>query len=121
MAIRETPKEENKACWSSIDVLVTPMAQEQLVPTDIWYHMGGWSEDGDTYETQLHDFEEGLEAFWAKLVGPGEHFRLKLLDCARSFPMNWLNISIESSGKVWISFKDGTAQMLQPPEVSTAP
>jgi hypothetical protein len=46
---------------------------------------------------------------------------LKLLDCARSFPMNWLNISIESSGKVWISFKDGTAQMLQPPEISAVP
>jgi hypothetical protein len=121
MAIRETPKEENKACWSSLDVLVTPAAQEQLVPTDIWYHMGGWSEDGDTYDTQLASFEEQLEAFWAKLVGPGEHFRLKLLDCARSFPMNWLNISIESSGKVWISFKDGTAQMLQPPEISAVP
>jgi len=121
MAIRESPEEENRTNWSSIDVLVTPAAQEQLVPTDIWYYMGGWSEDGDTYDTQLASFEEGLEAFWAKLVGPGEHFRLKLLDCARSFGMDWQNISIESSGKVWISSKDGTTQMLQPPEVSATP
>ncbi len=121
MAIRDTPEDQNQTRWSSIDVLVTPTAQEQLVPTDIWYHVGGWSEDGDTYETQLRDFEEELEAFWAKLVGPSEYLRLMLLDGARGLGANWQSISIESDGKVAIHLKDGTCQLLFPPPISATP
>jgi hypothetical protein len=52
-------------------------------------------------------------------MGPGEYLRSRLLDCLREFNLDWQNISIESSGKVWISYRDGTAKMLQPPELAT--
>jgi hypothetical protein len=118
MAVRELPQGEGRHRWTTIDVLVTLAAREELETTEIWFHLGGWSEDGDTYDTQLDYFEKGLNLFWADVMGPGEYLRLRLFDCLREFNLDWQSVSIESSGKVWISYKDGTAQMLQPPEFS---
>ena len=120
MAIREPPQTEGKRSWPTTEVLIT-LAAKELDPTDIWYHVGGWSDEGDTYDTQLADFEEQLRLFWATVMGPEEYLRQRLLDCIRSFDLKWRQISIESSGKVWITFTDGSAQMLQPPELSAAP
>jgi hypothetical protein len=118
MAVQTQPQGEGRHRWTTADVLVTPAARDELDATDIWYHLGGWSEDGDTYDTQLADFEEQLNLFWVTVMGPGEYLRLKLLECIASFDLAWKQITVESSGKVWISYKDGTAQMLQPPELS---
>jgi len=117
MAIRVAPKQEGRRSWSNTEVLVTLKARE-LDTTDIWYHLGGWSDEGDTYDTQLADLEEQLRLFWANVMGPGEYLRLRLLDCLRDFDLKWKQITIESSGKVWINYKDGSAKMLQPPELS---
>jgi len=117
MAIRMPPKKEGRRSWSTSEVLVTLKARE-LESTDIWYHLGGCSEDGDTYDTQLADFEEQLRLFWANVVGPGEYMRQRLMDCLRDFDLEWKQVTIESSGKVWINYKDGSAKMLQPPELS---
>ncbi len=118
MAVRQQPRTEDRYRWTTTDVLVTLAARQELQPTDIWFHLGGWSEDGDTYDTQLEDFEKGLNLFWADLMGPGEYFRQRLLECLAEFNLNWQAVSIEANGKVWITYKDGTAQMLQPPELS---
>jgi len=107
--------------WIGTDVQVTVEAREKLESTDIWYHLGGWSEDGDTYDTQLADIEEQLNLFWADVIGPGEYLRQRLFDCLRDFRIDWERISIHSNGKVWISHQDGTAEMLQPPELSAEP
>ncbi len=120
MAIREHTRSEGAGTWVGTDVLVTPAGRDQLSPTDIWFHCGGFSEDGDTYDTQLADFEEQLDRFWAELIGPDEYLRQRLLGCVRDFDLKWKHISIESSGKVWVTYEDGTARMLQPPEISAA-
>jgi hypothetical protein len=120
MAVQAHPTEEGRSSWVGTDVLVTVAAREQLDPSDIWYHLGGWSDDGDTYDTQLASFEEQLNLFWADVIGPGEYLRSRLLDCLRDFHIDWQSVSIEASGKVWISYKDGTAQMLQPPELAAS-
>jgi len=117
LAIRMLPKQEGRRSWPNTEVLVTLKARE-LDSTDIWYHLGGWSEDGDTYDTQLADLEEQLRLFWANVVGPGEYMRQRLMDCLRDFELKWKQITIESNGKVWINYKDGSAKMLQPPELS---
>jgi hypothetical protein len=117
MAIRMPPAKEGRRSWSTTEVLVTLQARD-LDSTDIWYHLGGWSEDGDTYDTQLEAFQEQLNLFWATVMGPGEYMRQRLLDCVRDFNIQWRHIGIESSGKVWITYKDGTANMFQPPELS---
>ena len=118
MAVRQQPRTEDRYRWTTVDVLVTRAAREELEPTDIWFHLGGWSEDGDTYDTQLESFEKGLNLFWADLMGPGEYLRLRLFECLAEFNLDWQSVSIEASGKVWISYKDGTAKMLQPPQLS---
>jgi hypothetical protein len=120
MAVRAHQTEEGRSSWVGTDTLVTVAAREELEPSDIWYHLGGWSDDGDTYDTQLASFEEQLNLFWADVIGPGEYLRSRLLDCLRDFRIEWQSVSIESNGKVWISYKDGTAQMLQPPELSAS-
>jgi hypothetical protein len=68
----------------------------------------------------LADFEEQLNLFWATVVGPGEYLRQRLLECIQDFDIKWKQISVESNGKVWITYTDGTAQMLQPPRFSCA-
>ncbi len=118
MAIREVPQTQGRHRWTTVDVLVTPAARKELTSTDIWYHLGGFSEDGDTYDTQLEVFQEELNLFWSTVVGPGEYMRQRLLDCLREFGIRWRQVTVESSGKVWISYQDGSAQMLQPPELS---
>ncbi len=120
LAVNEPPHHEGTCRWVGTDVLVTRAAQRELEPTDIWYHLGGWSEDGDTYDTQLADFEEQLNHFWATIVGPGEYLRLRLLECLNGFDLDWQSVSIEASGKVWITHQDGRAEMLLPPEFSAS-
>jgi hypothetical protein len=51
MAVRELPQEEGRHRWTTVDVLVTLAAREELEATDIWFHLGGWSDEGDTYDT----------------------------------------------------------------------
>ena len=118
MAVRELPPDEGRQRWTTIDVLVTLAARDELAPSDIWFHLGGWSEDGDTYDTQLESFEKELNLFWADLMGPGEYLRLRLFECLGEFNLKWQAVNIEANGKVWINYKDGTAQMLQPPQLS---
>ncbi|MBP7052848.1 MAG: hypothetical protein KBE65_17715 [Phycisphaerae bacterium] len=118
MAVRRHPQTAKRRSWCTVEILVTLEARERLDASDIWYHLGGYSEDGDTYGTQLADFEEQLNLFWAGILGPGEYMRQRLLECIEDFGIQWKQITVESSGKVWISYKDGSAQMLQPPELS---
>jgi len=119
LAVRIHERQMGQCRWVGTEVLVTVDAREQLAITDLWYHLGGWSDEGDTYDTQLTDLQEQLNLFWTEVIGPGEYLRGKLLDCLRDFHLQWRNVSIESSGKVWITYKDGSAQMLLPPELST--
>ncbi len=118
MAVRRRPQTAKRRSWCTVEVLVTLEARERLDASDIWYHLGGYSEDGDTYSTQLADFEAQLNLFWAGILGPGEYMRQRLLECIADFGIHWKQITVESSGKVWISYKDGSAQMLQPLELS---
>jgi len=121
MAVRNHVRPGNGHTWIGTDVLVTPQAREQLRSTDLWFHLGGWSDEGDTYETQRRDFQEELDRFWSNLDGPGQYLRCRLLDCLRDLQIDWQRISMESNGKVWITHQDGTAEMFQPPEVSSDP
>jgi len=59
MALQAPPSEKS---WADATVYVTPRAQSQLSASEIWYHLGGWNEDGDTYETQEYAFFRGTRA-----------------------------------------------------------
>lgn len=117
MAIRIVPPEDGSK-WSSEHVLVTPKAREQLSANEVWYHLGGWSEEGDTYDTQQYNFEQELDRFWADLAGPTEHLRCQLVDATNRIEGEWRTVTITSDGEVAIKYADGTTKVLQPPSTS---
>jgi len=106
MAVRK-PISKEDAQYYDAEVLVTLKARASLDPTNIWYHLGDYSEDSDTYDTQLCYFKEQLELFWGTIIGPGEYLRSRLLDCLRDFNLDWQTITIDSSGTLTITRKDG--------------
>ena len=78
--------EENR--FREDTVYVTPDAQE-LTPSHIWFHLGGWSDEGDTYDTQESQFTEDLDRFWSRLVGPDEQLRRDLMAAAERITPKW--------------------------------
>jgi hypothetical protein len=111
MAVREPVHEGEDRSWVSVEVMVTPSARTQLGSAHIWYHLGGWSDEGDTYDTQLSQFDEELQLFWSTLIGPGEYLRARLLDCLRGFELDWQTITIDSAGTLSITNKDGSKEV----------
>lgn len=106
MAVREPIPRQDKLGWIGVEVLVTPAARD-LYPSDIWYHLGGFREDSDTYDTQLYRFEGELEMFWADLVGPSAYLHCRLLECLSDFKFEWKTIAIDANKKMTITYQDG--------------
>ena len=75
---------EKAPSWADDHVLLAPEAQERLSASEIWYHLGGWSDEGDTYETQEWQFQEELDRFWMQLIGPDEQLRRSILDALQA-------------------------------------
>ena len=102
--------------WRGADhVYVTPKAREQLASSHIWYHLGGWNEDGDTYETQEYLFGEELELFWSDIIGPGEYMRAKIVGNLDSIKGEWQTITIDAHRTVVITYKNGSQKTLKSP------
>lgn len=95
-------------------MLVTPSAQDQLSASEIWYHFGGWYDEGDTYDTQLFSFEQELDRFWISLVGPDEQLRRSILDTLQHLEPKWKFIKVFPNGKVRIRFNDGSVKNIRP-------
>jgi hypothetical protein len=111
MAVLEQQRDERS--WFCMNVYVTLEARNQLNSSDIWYHCGGWNDDGDTWDTQLYQFEEDLEQFWAAVIGPGEYLRSKIRDCLFGVIKDWQRITIEADDTVSILYKDGTEKVFK--------
>ncbi|MCX5677345.1 MAG: ATP-binding protein [Planctomycetota bacterium] len=110
------PPEGGKGCWMDLDrVHVTPEARKRLSDSEIWRHLGGWYEDGDTYDTQDANFQKELEAFWANLVGPDEHLRIRVMETLRDIGRTWEAVSVGAEGRIKVRFADGSEKIIQPP------
>jgi hypothetical protein len=118
MAVLEEP-EENKN-WGYMRVYVTLEARVQLCATDIWFHFGGWHDDGDTYDTQLYYFEQKLEEFWAAIIGPAEYLRSKIRQSLSGIVKDWKKLIFEGDGTLTISYKDGTEKVYESPRRNSA-
>jgi hypothetical protein len=112
------PPPEGDTKWSEEQVLVTPESRERLSACEIWYHLGGWSEDGDTYDTQEFEFGQALDRFWAELIGPDENLRRQLVRETDQIQPEWHTITITPKGDVTIHFADGATKTLQSPSSS---
>lgn len=113
MAIRVKPTEE-PPIWGAEEVLITPAANDRLLAAQIWHHLGGWSEDGDTYDTQEYQFEQELNRFWAELMGPDEHLRRELLEALDGLKEKWHSVTIAHNGRVTICRANGKSRTIKP-------
>jgi hypothetical protein len=118
MAMEPEPRKEGPS-WAYNDILVTAQAKDRLVPSEIWYHLGGWNEDGDTYETQQVAFEEDINDFWANLIGPDEQLRQSIIAPLNRIRLEWKAVHVYPDGRVRIEHTDGPEMMIQPPAAAT--
>ena len=112
-------KHKGEHSWTDDIVYVTPNASEQLDNANIWYHLGGYSDEGDSYETQEHYFEKDLQEFWDKLAGPYESLRGEIISALRgqySLYDKWQKITFTSDEVLEILFKDGRKEKVRSPK-----
>ena len=114
MAIRPASTEMRRS-WVDTEVLVTLSARERPDPSDIWFHLGGYDINGDSYDTQASAFSRDLDAFWADMVGPDEHLRLAMIAAASDIPGKWQSARIDADGRMTIEFADGTQKVVEAP------
>ena len=98
--------------WEA-DVYLTTEAQEQIDASDIWYHQGGFCDDGDTYDTQLGYFEKELSLFWSNILGPGHYLRSQILESLYGLELDWQRITIDADKTVTLLMKDGSEKVLK--------
>lgn len=113
MAVRPAAGKQKHRWWDE-ELLVTPEAQSRLTPTEIIYHLGGYSDEGDTWDTQDSQFSEQLDHFWDRLVGPDENLRRRVFETIGSLD-GWRQITISPDGRMVIHLKNGKQRKLQPP------
>jgi len=118
MAVIEEPSKERS--WSCMNTYVTLESRDQLNSTDIWYHLGGWNDEGDTWDTQLYDVEQAIEEFWATIIGPGEYLRSKIRECLFGLVKDWKSITFEEDDTLTIRYKNGTEKVYTSPRRNSA-
>ncbi len=112
VAIREFKR---KTCnWVDKTVCLTPQSRDEVTAQDLWFHFGGWRDDGDTFDTQLIQFEEDLERFWADILGPEGYLRDKLLAMVHGvIKTKWKTLTLEPDGHLSIQYADGTEKSVR--------
>jgi hypothetical protein len=97
---------------------VTKEARNHLSSENIWFHLGGYSDEGDSFDTQLGCFEKDLQEFWNELIGPYESVRQQLIKELYPLYDKWQKITILEDSSLEIIFKDGRRQRVNPPAES---
>ena len=82
---------------------------------NIWFHIGGFDLEGDSYDTQLYYFEKELDEFWNELIGPYETVRQQLIKELYPLYNKWRKITILEDSSLEILFKDGSKEWVKPP------
>ncbi len=114
MAVKPWDGEDKRSWYGDCEVYVTPEAR-RLNDEQIWFHLGGFNDEGDTYDTQLYSFREELDQFWLRITGPYEPIRHKLMDCLSELK-DWQSATILANGQVTLHLNDGSQKLLLPPE-----
>ncbi|MFH1615380.1 MAG: ATP-binding protein [Planctomycetota bacterium] len=111
--ITEPPR--GKYQWVDQTVCVTKEARDHLSSENIWFHIGGFDLEGDSYDTQLYYFEKELDEFWNELIGPYESVRQQLIKELYPLYNKWQKVTILEDNSLEILFKDGTKERVIPP------
>jgi hypothetical protein len=105
----------NRHHWVDETVCVTRRARNYLDSGNIWFHLGGYSDEGDSYDTQLYYFEKELDEFWNELIGPYETVRQQLIKELYPLYNKWRKVTILEDSSLEILFKDGRIERVKPP------
>lgn len=116
IAVKPWSGKGQRSWYGEYELYVTPQAQAVLSGEQVWYHFGGYSDEGDTYDTQAYDFNQQLDAFWTRLSGPDEPIRRKLFDALGELAGPWKSVTIRPDGQVTIRQANGNRKILSPPE-----
>lgn len=116
MAVQPEAQDEDKKPFYCENTLYVTKAARQLNDTELWHHLGGFCDEGDTWDTQQRDFSEQMARFWAQMMGPDEPLRQKIMDAVYELKDEWRSVTILSSGAVTIHYKDGTDKTIVPPQ-----
>ena len=114
--IAEEPNDRHR--WVDEAVCVTRGARDCLSVENIWFHLGGYSDEGDTYDTQLYECEKELDEFWNELIGPYETVRQQLIKELYPLYDKWRRVTILEDCSLEILFKDGRIERVKPPAES---
>lgn len=107
-------KPKSKHSWRNDEVYVTRDAKDCLDNVNIWYHLGGYSDEGDSFETQEYYFEKDLNEFWSELIGPYESLRQKLTNETWGLGDKWTKLVLTREGSLEIFFKNGKREYIRP-------
>jgi hypothetical protein len=113
MAVLEEPSKEGTLGY--VNVYVTVESRTRLSTTDIWYHLGGFNDEGDTWDTQVYDVEQAIDRLWATILGPAEYLRSKIRECLYGIVKDWKTIIYEDDETLTIHYKDGTEKAYKSP------
>jgi len=115
--VNEPPK--GKYNWHNESVYITEAARGELSDDNLWYHLGGFNEEGDSYETQQFYAEQEIDGFWSDLIGPHEQLRHELVKRVNQhycISGKWQKVVIEENGTTRIVYKDGKTKIVNPPK-----
>ncbi|MFN3166399.1 MAG: ATP-binding protein [Phycisphaeraceae bacterium] len=115
MAVRPDDADANDQVYQEEELYLTPAARN-LRDEEIWYHMGGFCDDGDTWDTQLYEFGKELAAFWDQLDGPLESVRRRFVEATWNLPKGWQSVMTLADGTMQIRMEDGKTQTVNPPK-----
>jgi hypothetical protein len=113
MAVLEEPSKERTLGY--VNVYVTAESRAEGSTTDIWYHLGGFNDEGDTWDTQVYDVEQAIDRLWATVLGPAEYLRSKIRECLYGIIKDWKTIIYEDDETLTIRYKDGTEKKYKSP------
>ncbi|MFN3166970.1 MAG: hypothetical protein ACE37H_07895 [Phycisphaeraceae bacterium] len=115
MAVRPVETSTNDQVCHEEELYLTPAART-LRDEEVWYHMGGFCDDGDTWDTQLYEFGKELAAFWDQLDGPLESVRRCFVEATWELPKGWQSVMTLADGTMEIRMEDGRTQTVKPPQ-----
>ena len=101
-------------------LLVTREAQKAISSSEAWYHLGGYNEDGDTYDSQAYSFEKDWDRFWADVAGPNEHLRQEVTRLLRFQLKCWKEVRVTPDGAVKVIKDDDSEMTISPPPMQKA-
>jgi hypothetical protein len=115
MAVKPPDGRRENSWFGDAQVYVTPEARRRLDSTQIWFHLGGYNEEGDSYDTQEHQFRQQLGEFWLRLLGPDEPLRAQLVQALCDLKRGWRSVTILRNGRVTIRQANAKTRTILPP------